>query len=457
MSIGGNYLSFDNGDGTFDIVGVPIFAEIPAGVRRNKRPIDASWMRSAVARNRARAAEGYLPPIHVHHHEPGVQPEFAGKLELAGVSTITYEGRRMPATIANMRGVPAAVFERIKRGELPYRSVEIHDWDKEEIDSLALMDTEVPFFRMELLSIGKILKRQPVRMSAAERPAIAVQTDDERCMVALFNLGGHVMSIDDAKILEALKAGPVTRESLSALGVQFMDEDKKDEKKDEKMMAPNTAPGGEAEPKKFEMEADAAGSMLKLMRAIATKLGVMMDEDKKDTDRKPDLAPVEGMRAGQDMIKLSARLAALEDKDSAREKSDAVSRRIEGARKQLAGYTLTAPTLERIAKFAAMGDEAVREFVAEYKQSVPQAPPESMEEFEGMLSGTAADDTLIKFAASHPGPKSMEWAKQQARAHAAHVASTGSEITLSDWLETNAKFPGGNLRHDAFMKARASE
>ena len=159
--IGGNYTAVDNGDGTFQITDIPIFAKVPAGAKRNADEIGEEWMEGALEQNRMRAEEGHLPPVHIYHSdEEAVKPSYAGKFILKHIGEIQYEGETIPALFADIIDMPADVFEKVRKGFLPYRSVEVHDWAKTEIDSLALMPTDVPFFRMAMTTIGKVIKRE---------------------------------------------------------------------------------------------------------------------------------------------------------------------------------------------------------------------------------------------------------------------------------------------------------
>lgn len=160
LTIGGRYTAVDNGDGTYDILDVVVFAEVPAGEKRNKEHIGREWQQKAILRNHAREQEGHLPPVHLYHSdEEAVKPAHAGKLRLKNLKRITYEGKPIWATTGDILGMPGEVFSLVKKGFVPYRSVEIHNWNETEIDSLSLMPTDVPYFRIEMMTIGDVVKR----------------------------------------------------------------------------------------------------------------------------------------------------------------------------------------------------------------------------------------------------------------------------------------------------------
>ncbi len=142
-------------DGTFTITDVPIFSAHAEEHAGGTRSFDAGWLTKAVGRAQLRQAEGYLPPLHVRHHGEGAPVEAAGKFRVTRVGTISHGGEQIPTIFADLVGVRPAVYERIRKGELSYRSVEILDVETPEIDSLALLDDEVPFFRFPLLRVAE--------------------------------------------------------------------------------------------------------------------------------------------------------------------------------------------------------------------------------------------------------------------------------------------------------------
>lgn len=158
---GGHYTAKQDADGTWSIFNVPIFAELPEGERRNKAAIGAKWMREAVQMAKVRQSEGYEAPLHIYHHDGAHQTRPAGRVILREVKQVMYEGEPTYTVFADFTKVPADVFELIESEQLPYRSVEVHDWDKPEIASVALLDDEVPFFKLAMLTIGLRIPWEP--------------------------------------------------------------------------------------------------------------------------------------------------------------------------------------------------------------------------------------------------------------------------------------------------------
>jgi hypothetical protein len=185
---GGKYLWSRNTDGTYNVYDVPVFLKHTRklgmkleadgdGVMKvtdNVVNVDEKWLSRAVEINRTRRETGnYIGPLHVHHH-PRVQgepdkSERAGHFLLKYVKPVEYEGESLPGLYADFIKVPAHIFEEIRKGLLPYRSVESLPPKYEEIDSIALLDTETPWFRLPLLTLGQEIKREIFSASAAEQ------------------------------------------------------------------------------------------------------------------------------------------------------------------------------------------------------------------------------------------------------------------------------------------------
>lgn len=410
LQIGGNYTAVDNRDGTFDILDVPIFASLPANAKRNEKPIGSQWMEKAIEKNKARAKEGHLPPVHIQHHDVGVKPEYAGKFVLTRVGKIKHEGKEVDAIFADIVGMPQEVFERVQKGFLPYRSVEIFNWDDPEIDSLALMDTEVPFFRIEMLTIGEVVSRSTFSSQEEKSPAVFWKGEYPKLAI-LFRFQEKKMS--DIKKFED-------------------DEEKKD---DVKM---GDLPGGGSEPQKFQGE-EILSQVLALLQAIAQKVGAMPQQAQDEPVEDGNKAPVQEMSADiKTVAKLEGKISALEEAQARREKQDRINALVAKAKKDLSGYALSAKTEERLYKFAEIGDAALQDFVASHKENTPQDPPASMAELETSLLKKSDIEEVSKFAlAKHGGADVTEWARNQAQLHAEYVKATKSNISLSDWLETN--------------------
>lgn len=151
---GGQYASDRNADGTWNVRDVPIFVAHGEHYTRE-------WCEAAVFTAQLRHTSGHDAPLHVYHHEFSGDPIEAATVKECGVfvptrvGEIEYEGKPTPAVFADLLAVPQDVYEQVKAKRLRYRSVEILDKRQTEIDSCALLNHEVPRFKLPMLTIGR--------------------------------------------------------------------------------------------------------------------------------------------------------------------------------------------------------------------------------------------------------------------------------------------------------------
>lgn len=148
------YRASRNPDGSLTIFQVPIFVECS----RNTMEFDTAWIAAAVAKAKQAEAEGYLPPLHVRHHD-GDQNEnvqAAGYFRVTGTGPITFKGTRRVAIFADLIVTDPSVQVDVLAKRLPYRSVEIFDVEQPAIDSLALLDHEAPYLELPMLMVTDI-------------------------------------------------------------------------------------------------------------------------------------------------------------------------------------------------------------------------------------------------------------------------------------------------------------
>jgi hypothetical protein len=163
----------ENEDGTFDLLGVPVFLahtrvigeefdEETGEVRPVAKTFDTDWLASAVERDAKPRRPNYVAPLHVGHHDDmqAWRPERVGGFRLSEVRPIEYDGERVDALFADLLGLDPWVYSSIRRGALPYVSVEVLRPDgPPEINSIALLDSEVPFFRFDNLDAAIVSER----------------------------------------------------------------------------------------------------------------------------------------------------------------------------------------------------------------------------------------------------------------------------------------------------------
>jgi hypothetical protein len=124
---------------------VPIFVECDRG----EMSFNATWIKKAMTKAKVRQREGYFPPIHVRHHERVKAHE---NVQAAGF----FKGKRCEAILADLVITDPEVANQVKDSRLPYRSVEIHspEGDDPGLDSLALLDHDVPFLELPMLELA---------------------------------------------------------------------------------------------------------------------------------------------------------------------------------------------------------------------------------------------------------------------------------------------------------------
>lgn len=163
---GGGYRAEQAADGTWTIYDVPVFA---AHKREGMPRVTRVWLERAVAKAQADKASGYLAPLHVGHHNTGQPVSAAGKFLLTRVADFAFAGGApRPTAFADFVGVSQGTYDEIKAGKLPYRSIEAADLRVAEINSIALLDHDAPYFKFPLLSIGSEAA-QPAQAQAGAR------------------------------------------------------------------------------------------------------------------------------------------------------------------------------------------------------------------------------------------------------------------------------------------------
>lgn len=167
---GGRYTAVRSPDGTWSILDVPVYPEhvLPAVYDAAGRcvqpeiPITRAWLEAAVRRAKFRALyDAYAAPAHVNHHAEVLPPGSpvrevlpAGCFVARRVGTLSYCGRPHACVYGDFVGIPAERFAEIESGRLRYRSAEVLNLRDPEISSVAFLPTQVPYFRLPMLTIG---------------------------------------------------------------------------------------------------------------------------------------------------------------------------------------------------------------------------------------------------------------------------------------------------------------
>lgn len=434
---GGAYTAVQNTDGTWNIKDVPIMAEVKKGDKRAPFDVTKEWLSACVLRARDLFKNGkYLAPLHIKHHEMGQETQRAGFFLPTQVKTILYDGSDTDAILADLLSIPDAIFRRIEKGELPYRSVEIAKWETPEINSLALLDDDAPFFRFELLTIGKkVPQGDAVVLDTEMAPAWAYASATDGGGAILFKFGD-----EDKKKPNEEKEGEEDKGANAEEDKGPMPDGKVPSCKmcgtkcaacDSKMggkggsMGAGAGPGAEgagdlAMDKATYDEVMSIKAMLvnilgpgymKEPGRVPTDKPVEMPEAKKNEEpkKKPIMAKEESMNM-EEVAKLTARLAAIEQIEAARAKEEGVAKLVAKATAELKGYPLNEGAVAKLKVIAEKGGEdAVNAFVSSYKEAVPKDPPRSLGEYEARV-GVQDPDEVKKFSAM--GPEALEKARK---------------------------------------------
>lgn len=400
-SMGGQYEWSKNSDGTYNIFDVPVFAKhvrqlgmkLVADGEGNPKVeevtinVDEKWLNKAVELNRRRYEQGqYMGPLHVRHHprsaDDGEDTTVeAGHFLLKYVKSVQFEGETVPMLYSDWLRIPAEIFKRIQAGRLPYRSIESLPPNFNEIDSIALLATDVPYFRLPLTSVGKEITRQ---VYAAKSPSPFrgfARGKNPIHWSALFYQGGEEFRERDEK----------------------SEKEAADEEKSDKAGAPGGAPGagrpmdaaaGEDDEQAEilgeepgETGGNVMGEILKALQALAKtqelvleKLGGAATPPTPVTDGTPALdKPGKAGKPSEQPMQFAAdaRVAALESVVNGMVTEKELASKVEKAMGELAKYSLASNTREKmlaVARASKDADAALALFVETIKQHATPAP-----------------------------------------------------------------------------------
>lgn len=194
------YRATKNRNGSLTVHDVPIFIECerPVGKGEDRRivPFGADWIEQAVENARAAIADGYEPPLHVLHHAGDNKVRAAGWFRVTGARPMRHRGEQRLAIFADLVITDPAVAAEVVNGRLPYRSVEIHDTNRPpSIDSLALLDHDVPFHKLANLRVEVVENDvSPETVHHGAGPTVAASFEHGSAVALLFQ-----MADDDQK------------------------------------------------------------------------------------------------------------------------------------------------------------------------------------------------------------------------------------------------------------------
>lgn len=389
------YSSAQAQDGTWTIFDVPVFAELVDDRREETFRVDLGWLMRAFARGKTREREGYLPPVHVRHHGDADGVDEAGHFRFARIGPIQHGGKTVHAIFVDLVGVGPKTYDAIRKGKLAYRSVEILDPDTAEIDSLALLDHEVPFLRLPLLRV------------TSERPVALAQNTPALCY-------------------QAASSGPAVAVLFRFQETTMADEDKDKDDDDKKDM-------------KSYMEDE----VLAILKAIAAKLGIGAEEEAEEAEVEEEApamaAAVEVATPGANLsasspetegalVGMQAKLAQLEAQLAARDQAD----RLNKIATDMSARNLPA---EAVGKFRAMAKAHGEDRAIGFAQAaMSYGPgPDPSPTWTGEVRGASPADAPEVAAFAAQGPEALE----RARDLHASWTRTQSQVPFADYLAIN--------------------
>lgn len=477
---GGNYEAVQNPDRTWDVLDVPVMGTVPVGQRDNEEEIAGAWMTDAVQASTKRLRDSYLAPMHIKHHDFGVEPKRAGFFLPKRVGRMTYEGNEIDATFVDFKGIPEDVFAIMDTGGLPYCSVEIHDWDHREINSLALLETETPFFRFPLITIGK---KKPIEEETVAMAAVAV--GDKKIFFRL----GEPMPIAAEEKLQAqtpdydkagddgyFKEGECPESNKEENPIKLADEEETPSTEDDGPPSPPedegtpeeveseveegmTGPEGEALPEdEMAMEAAHYGQEEQGLQVIGEALMLLTQMQAQATETLGQISEQQGMMvellgggAGAPPPSAAESPPPVEPTTMSDAKKAGEHVKLKLDHKKLvtkmrrtkvvntlvaklneAGYEIDNETREEIKVMVDAGKEAVQAFMSNFKRTAIKDPSPSVEEATGDHSDPPE---ILKFA--DRGPKFQEMARGMAAQHSELKARGHINMSLEKFLEAN--------------------
>lgn len=451
---GVRYRATRNSDGTFNVHGVEVFGTLPAGERGNATEIGREWMLAAIEGAAVEEKRGFLAPLKPTHASGMARA--SGYIRPTHVARDTYEGAEIDVLYADFIAIPAGEFEAIKRGEWPYRSVEVRSWDVPRINAVALLAADPPFFRFPMIA-GVLLDESQPGVFAAMKFAAFGDGEEGGGKSAPPESAEHEKR--EASTLEEIK----TMLSRLVAGMASLLKGDKAEKTDESLEA--VAQPVEDVPPDAGDESDVDADETAEVAAEASADDGSTDDsggdEKMPNDKKKEganmsadpavtlaalTAKMDGLTASLAAMTaerdgLAAKLAAEEAKTKAAETAAACAKAIAEARAKLRAKRriLPADFDARAAKFYAAG--TFEEFVATAEACFASDPEEH---FGGgaMVAATGdaeIDAAVAKFASGKPAG-TFELATEAAEKFRAMKRNAPkSTVTIDEYLRVNVR------------------
>jgi hypothetical protein len=367
----------------------------------------------AKAKERAKL-DGYMAPLHIDHHDNGKPTAPAGFIMPTRVERMKYEGNNLWTVFADLE-VQGEILAKIRKKELPYRSVEIFGWDKDpEINSLALLSDEVPFFRYPVLTLGEETKDE---VHTFQTSPLTAYREAESGVAILFNFKTtrvKMAEIEEKKEEEEEKVSLDDEPREEADVDEYRKGEKEGERKEEDRI----------DAKMEERGDEFFDHMFDLLRKIAEAVGADVSEGDTEVEETVEieeaeedaLPPAEDLklrgRNSMAVAKLSAQVAALQSRAKQQDNAKKLERVVDDGMKALAGWSPDKEIRHRmsdIARESRVPAKSVRAFVETYKNTVPKLPPTTFEDYNSQVA-VADRPEVMKFQAE--GPETFEKARE---------------------------------------------
>jgi hypothetical protein len=375
------YKAHRNQMGHLVVQNVPIFVTC----KRGDSSFDKGWLEQAVMAARQAELEGYLPPLHIRHHDDGPQPEPAGFFRIRGCGPITFKGDMRTAIFADLTITRPHVEEDVLKARLPYRSVEIFDVDVPAINSLALLDHEPPYLELPMLMIASIdgesnsTSLANVASATFSNPYQRTTAESTEPMVACFRRGHSAqLFFQDTESMSITTQKPTAKAAKPAKGKKFADdgEDKKsdspsegeDKKDGENMEGDESALDVAAVCKAISDGSISVADMESIKAAIMAQEVATEPEEEAEAPVATVPSPGDAMKGkstnGESFAAMQGKIDALEAKLQEREASEGRKDDVALAMKRLEGRPMGADVEAKLEAFhRGHGASAFKDYV----------------------------------------------------------------------------------------------
>lgn len=421
-----SYSAITQADGSVVVYGVPIFVECERE-RANGEvfQFDREWIAVAVHKAKQAEAEGYLPPMHIRHHDDAndkVLP--AGFFRITGTTEIRFKGAMRLAIVADLHLTDGYAKESVVAKRLPYRSVEIFNVNEPAINSLALLDHEPPFLELPMLMVTGI---GPVA-SATFKARTSGKRDEQASVTStLFDANG--VHFKDAPMDEQDKPKP---------------DAETEDKPEVEAMAQDDKPEGEQDGISPEMQAlfdriDAGAITVAEYEGLVERIkarNAQPAEEQTMEDEKPNQvdgpAPVD-----ERMQALATENEVLRAKIAALENEKATEADVGEAMSKLAGRPLGSDIRDRLTTFRRQyGKEAFSAHVASLEAvAAPADKPSKAEKFASVGGGEQFSAEVMAY--SNKGADAVERAQQFSKQWQQLKAKNATRMSEARYIEVN--------------------